>query len=210
MSFPVTSVNLLTKLKSPEGGPQYQVSWKRFLELYHAPITLYARSSYLKHTNGHQPSSGFIEDAVANTVADFFSRSQYNYDRSKGKLRTYLRMLTNARVVDLLRKESPLNQKSIEDSITEIPSELPDESAPEHSAMLQSLLATLIEDLRSKIPLRRFEIFERVKLKNHTPQYVADEFGIPRAMVDREIYKAMTSLRELAAAEEYQNEFYEQ
>jgi len=43
------------------------------------------------NTGGHEPSSGFIEDTVANTVAGLFSRSQYRYDREKGRLRTYLR-----------------------------------------------------------------------------------------------------------------------
>ena len=205
MIFPTTPVNLLTKLKESEDNPHWQVSWKRFLELYHGPIEAIARSCYRHHTNGHEPSSGFIEDAVANTVSDFFSRSQHRYDSSKGRLRSYLRVLTNARVVDLLRKECPLDQLPLDASTD---SEPPGESAPETAAFRQSLLATLVEDLRNQIPMRQFEIFERVKLKHQSPEYVAEDFAIPRAMVDRYIYKAMTKLRELASQTEYQNEFY--
>ena len=111
--FPPTSLNLLSKLKEPGEESPWQVSWKRFLELYHEPIEVIARSCYRHHTNGHEPSSGFIEDAVANTVADFFARGQYRYDKEKGRLRTYLRVLTNARVVDLLRKERPIDQQPL-------------------------------------------------------------------------------------------------
>ena len=82
--FPPTSINLLSKLKAGGEDGIWQVSWKRFLELYHEPIEVIARSCYRHHTGGHEPSSGFIEDAVANTVADFFARGQYGYDKSKG------------------------------------------------------------------------------------------------------------------------------
>jgi RNA polymerase sigma factor (sigma-70 family) len=207
--FPPTSLNLLSKLKAGD-DPNWQISWKRFLELYHEPIEVIARSCYRHHTGGHEPSSGFIEDAVANTVADFFARGQHRYDKNKGRLRTYLRMLTNARVVDLLRKERPIDQKPLpEDESEGIPdSDLPAESRSESDAFHRSLLATLVEDLRNRIPLRQFEIFERVKLKHQSPQYVAEDLGMQRAMVDRNIHKAMTALRELASHAEYQEEFY--
>ncbi len=203
--FPPTSLNLLSKLKQPGETDRWQVSWKRFLELYHEPIEMIARSCYRHHTGGHEPSSGFIEDAVANTVAEFFARSQYRYDSGKGRLRAYLRILTNARVVDLLRKERPIDQRPLDDSPE---CQLPAESPGESVAFDRSLLATLVEDLRNRIPLRQFEIFERVKLKHQSPQFVAEDLGIQRAMVDRNIHKAMTALRELASHAEYQQEFY--
>ncbi len=207
--FPPTSLNLISKLKKPGKEPHWEMSWKRFLELYHTPIEVIARSCYRHHTNGHEPSSGFIEDAVANTVADFFARSQYRYDASKGRLRTYLRILTNARVVDLLRKERPIDRRPLPEE-GELPdSSLPAESLPESEAFRLAVLATLVEDLRNRIPLRQFEIFERVKLKYQSPQFVAEDLGIARAMVDRNIHKAMTALRELASQAEYQLEFYQ-
>jgi RNA polymerase sigma factor (sigma-70 family) len=204
MIFPDTPINLITRLKESDGSQQWQVSWKRFLELYHAPIEAVARACYRHHTGGHSPSSGFVEDAVANTVADFFSCGQHRYDAAKARLRGYLRVLTNARVVDLLRKERPLDQQPL-DTAGDAP---PEESQAEQAAFRTALLATLIEDLRHLIPLRQFEIFERVKLKHQTPEFVAEEFGIPRAMVDRQIHRAMTRLREIASHPAYQQEFY--
>ena len=207
--FPSTSPNLLSKLREAGQDASWQVSWKRFLELYHEPIEAIARACYRHHTGGHEPSRGFIEDAVANTVADFFARGQHRYDKSKGRLRSYLRMLTNARVVDLLRKERPIDHKPLPETDAQAGALLPDEQPSESDAFHRSLLATLVEDLRNRIPLRQFEIFERVKLKHQTPQFVAEDLGMTRAMVDRNIYKAMTALRELAAQPEYQEEFYQ-
>lgn len=208
-NFPSTSPNLLSKLRETGQDASWQVSWKRFLELYHEPMEVIARACYRHHTGGHEPSRGFIEDAVANTVADFFARGQHRYDKTKGRLRSYLRMLTNARVVDLLRKERPIDHKPLPgtDDQTGVP--LPAEQTSEAEAFHRSLLATLVEDLRSRIPLRQFEIFERVKLKHQTPQFVAEDLGMTRAMVDRNIFKAMTVLRELATLPEYQEEFFE-
>ncbi len=203
MNFPSTSFSLLSKLKHPEDSPLWQASWKRFLELYHEPLTVIARSCYRHHTGGQEPSSGFVEDAVADTIADFFSRSQHRYDASKGRLRSYLRIITNARVVDRLRKERPVDQRGLEEA--NLP-DAPAESDHERSAFRRSLLAMLIEELRNQIPMRQFEIFERVKLKHQAPDYVAEDFAITRAMVDRYVYKALTKLRQIALQPEYQEE----
>jgi RNA polymerase sigma factor (sigma-70 family) len=207
--FPSTSLNFLSKLREAGQDASWQVSWKRFLELYHEPIEVIARGSYHYHTGGHVPSQGFIEDAVANTVAEFYARGQHRYDKSKGRLRSYLRILTNARVVDLLRKERPLDHKPLPESDDQPLAGMPEEAPPEADAFQRALLATLVEDLRNRIPLRQFEIFERVKLKHQTPQFVAEDLGMTRAMVDRNIYKAMNVLRELATQPEYQEEFYQ-
>ncbi|MEX2580603.1 MAG: sigma-70 family RNA polymerase sigma factor [Verrucomicrobiales bacterium] len=203
MNFPSTSFSLLSKLKQQDDSPLWQASWKRFLELYHEPLTVVARSCYRHHTGGQEPSPGFVEDAVADAIADFFSRSQHRYDGSKGRLRSYLRMITNARVVDLLRKERPIDHRGLEEA--NLP-EAPEESDYERSAFQRSLLALLIEDLRGQIPMRQFEIFERVKLKHESPEYIAEDLAISRAMVDRYIYKAMTKLRGLAQQPDYQHE----
>lgn len=212
--FPATSLNLLSKLKGANEDNHWQVSWKRFLELYHAPIEMIARSCYRHHTGGQEPSSGFIEDAVANTVADFFARGQHRYDHTKGRLRSYLRMLINARVVDLLRKERPIDTKPLSSSenlgsAADTEATLPPESPSESNAFHRSLLATLVEDLRNRIPLRQFEIFERVKLKGQSPAFVAEDLGVARARIDRDVYKAMIALRDLATQPEYQEEFYD-
>ena len=204
--YPNTSLNLLTKLKKSDDGDNWNVSWKRFLELYHEPLTATTRACYRHHTSGHEPAYGFIEEVVAQVVTDFFSKSQFRYDASKGRLRSYLRLLVNSRVIDLLRKEKPINQQTLPDHFEET---VPAESSQESESFHRSLLATLVEDLRNFIPMRQFEIFERVKLKHQSPSFVAEDLGITRAMVDRNIYKALTALRQIANHPEYRQEFYD-
>lgn len=203
--FPTTSSSLLTRLRESCDGQNWQGSWKRFLELYHEPLTTTARACYRFHCGGQDPSPDFVEDAVATVISEFSRKAQYRYDANKAKLRTYLRSITNARVVDALRKERPSKR-------AELPSwetvELPIETDTESKAFHRALLATLVEDLREQIPLPQFEIFERIKLKGQPPKAVAEEFGIGRNAVDKSIHKTMTKLRELARQPEYQEEFY--
>lgn len=204
--FPTTSANLLSKLKQTDGALVWEVSWKRFLELYHEPLETAARTCYRLHTGGQEPGRGFLEDAVADAVADFFAKGQHRYDSDKGRLRTYLRVLVNARVVDRLRKERPIDNLPLHEAEGAAEAVLPEESSLEREAFHRSLLATLIEDLRGRIPLRQFEVFERVKLKHQSPAFVAEDLGITRAMVDRNVHKAMTKLRELSNQPEYLDE----
>ncbi|MEX2578848.1 MAG: sigma-70 family RNA polymerase sigma factor [Verrucomicrobiales bacterium] len=202
--FPTTSLNLLSKLKRADDGGSWEVSWKRFVELYHEPLEVVARACYRHHTGGQHPSWSFMEDSIADAMADFFAKGQHRYDSSRGRLRTYLRVLVNARIVDRLRKERPIDEGALSPATADA---LPEESQAERESFHRALLATLIEDLRNQIPMRQFEIFERVKLKHQSPPFVAEELGITRAMVDRYVYKAMSKLRTLAEQPEYQEEF---
>lgn len=202
-SFPETSANLISRLRQADETGIWTISWKRFVELYHEPLEVVARSCYRRCTGGQQPSWSFLEDCLADAIADFFAKGQHRYDAGKGRLRTYLRILVNARVVDRLRKERPLDSMPVPENFDLAP----EESGAERESFRRALLATMVEDLRNRIPMRQFEIFERVKLKHQSPEDVAEELGITRAMVDRYVYKAMTRLRDLAGQAEYQEEF---
>ena len=151
------------------------------------------------------PRQEALEDVVATVVVDFFKRDRFEPER--GRLRTYLRVLTNARIVDMLRKEKPLDHDSIADG-EELVESLPAESPEEERSFQQALLATLIEDLREQIPLRQFEMFEMVKLKGMSPDQAAAELGVNRGVVDNTIYKVMIRLREIGARAQYQEEYY--
>ena len=202
MPLPTTSLSLLSRLRDEGDHAGWQFSWKRFLELYHEPLTAMAAGIYRHHTGNAIPPPQAIEDVVASVVVDFFKRDRF--DPNRGRLRTYLRLLTNARVVDMLRKEKPLDHGPMPDGEEKPPKETPEETR----TFQQSLLATLIEDLREHIPLRQFEIFEMVKLKGASPDEAAAELGVHRGVIDNTIYKVMSRLREIAANPEYQEEYY--
>ena len=205
MSLPVTSLSLLSRLRD-DADPGWQVSWKRFLELYHGPLLAMAASIYRYHTGNAVPPQETIEDVVAAVVMDFLRRDRF--DPERGRLRTYLRVLTNARLVDMLRKEKPLDHESMDAAGDALTESLPTETPEGNRSFQQALLATLIEDLREHIPLRQFEMFEMVKLKGMSTDQAAAELGVQRGVVDNTIYKVMTRLREIGASPEYQQEYY--
>ncbi len=204
MPLPDTSLSLLSRLRDDGDHAGWQVSWKRFLELYHGPLMAMASGIYRHHTGNAFPPQEAIEDVVATVVIDFFKRDRFEPER--GRLRTYLRVLTNARIVDMLRKEKPLDHDSLADR-EELLESLPSESPEEELSFQQALLATLIEDLREQIPLRQFEIFEMVKLKGIAPEAAATELGVHRGVIDNTIYKVMLRLREIASTPEYEEEY---
>lgn len=204
--LPETPISLLLRLRDENKQAVWQVSWKRFLELYYGPLIAMASGIYRHHTGESLPPQNVLEDVVAQVVSEFFKRN--HFDPTRGRLRTYLRLLTNARVVDLLRKQRPLDHVSLDGPDVQVPEEAPLESAEEARTFQQSLLATLIEDLRETIPLRQFQIFEMVKLHEMPPGRVAEELGVSRGVVDNTVYKVMQRLREIASAPEYQSEYY--
>ena len=204
MPLPDTSLSLLSRLRDEGDHAGWQVSWKRFLELYHGPLMAMAAGIYRHHTGNALPSQEVLEDVVATVVVDFFKRDRF--DPERGRLRTYLRVLTNARIVDMLRKEKPMAHDSLADR-EELAESLPAESPEEERSFQQALLATLIEDLREQIPLRQFEIFEMVKLKGISPDAAAAELGVHRGVIDNTIYKVMIRLREIASTPEYEEEY---
>jgi len=164
-----------------------------------------AWNCYRHHTGGGNPSAEFVADAVATVVCEFHTKAQYRYDPARGKLRRFLKILTNARVVDLLRVERPLDHIELNPENWEATSA---ESEEEGLAFQRAVLATLVEDLRNRIPVRQFEVFEMVKLKGMDVEETAAALGVKRSVVDNTIYRAMNALRELARDPVYRQEYY--
>jgi RNA polymerase sigma factor (sigma-70 family) len=202
--LPSTSLTLLSRLQNPGDPGEWQISWKRFHQIYHGPLLTIAASLYREHTGGAIPPQPFLEDTVSQVVVDFLTKERF--DPSRGRLRHYLRMLTNARVVDGLRKEKPLNHRPLSESKSGGPLEIPAETNDERFVFQQALLVSMIEDLKERIPMRSFEIFEMVKLKQTPPSEVARHLGVHRRVVDNTVYKVMQQLREIASRPEYREE----
>ncbi len=203
--FPSTSYTLLSRLRNSGDPREWQVSWKRFHQIYHGPLMAMAASLYRDHTGGSQPPQPVLEDVISQVIVDFLTRKRFDPDR--GRLRHYLRMITNARVIDCLRKERPLNYHSLENGGSEDVASIPEETEAERSVFQRALLASMIEDLKERIPLRSFEIFEMVKLKLIPPAEAARQLGVHRRVVDNTVYKVMLQLREIATRPEYREEY---
>ena len=53
--LPETPLSLLVRLRDEDNQSVWQVSWKRFLELYNAPLLAMASGIYRHHTGGAIP-----------------------------------------------------------------------------------------------------------------------------------------------------------
>jgi RNA polymerase sigma factor (sigma-70 family) len=203
--LPSTSFTLLSGLRDSGDHGAWQISWKRFHQIYHGPLLTIAASLYREHTGGVTPSQAVLEDIVSQVVVDLLTKKRF--DPNRGRLRHYLRMLSNARIVDFLRKERLFAHQSINDEESEFGTQIPDETNDERAVFNQALLVSMIEDLKERIPLRHFEIFESVKLKQVPPTKVADDLGVHRRVIDNTVHKVMLHLREIASRPEYQEEY---
>lgn len=207
--LPDTPPTLLSGLRNPDSGIDWQASWEKFLETYYAPLRTMCANSYRFHTGGSEPPIEVLEDAVATVVADFCTKAQHRYDPAKGKLRGFFKAMCNARIVDYLRKEKRMVttadwKELAENQLEAVP---PDVFTDEAETYRIALLQSMLEDLRARISPRQYAIFEMVKLKNTLPDQAALELGVKRGVIDNTIYRVMNVLREVASRDEYKSEW---
>ena len=93
MHLPTTSLNLISRLRDEGDHAGGHVSWKRFQEVYHQPLLAMTWTLYRTYAGHAAPSQQVIEDVVASGVVGFFKKDRFDDDC--GRLRTYLRRLTN-------------------------------------------------------------------------------------------------------------------
>jgi len=200
-SFPDTWQISLSELRSSEQGTQWEMSWKKFLDLYNQPFRAMCSNSYRFHTGGKEPTDLIIEEIVATVVSDFCTKSQFNYVLEKGRLRGFLKSLCNARVVDYLRKQKKLIFYGVLSDLDENVGGIQpaDNDLNEIEQLRLSLLSALLEDVRKRVSKQQYSIFELVKIKNVPVDQVANELGVKRGVVDNTVYRVMSVLRDLAS-----------
>lgn len=200
---------LLSKLKNPDLGLDWQASWNKFFEAYSPFLRAMCANSYRFHTGGKVPPEQVLEDAVATIIADFCSKSQHRFDARRGNIRGFLKTLCNARIVDHLRKETKLVAFGDWKDLAErsMDAVAPDVFSGEEEICRFALLKSLIEHLRTRFSPRQFAIFERVKLEGHSVEQVAADLGVRRGVIDNTIYRVMRVLREVASHAEFKSEW---
>ena len=80
------------------------------------------------------------------------------------------------------------------------------EQNKERRAFERALIANLLYDVSRQVSPRSYLFFSEVKLEGKDPVEVAREYQVGRHIVDNDIYKVMTKLRELARHPDYQCE----
>ncbi|MFV0338291.1 MAG: RNA polymerase sigma factor [Chthoniobacterales bacterium] len=151
-----------------------------------------------------------LQDVVI-AVFESLVKGGESFDPAKGRFRQFLTTLCQRRVVDFIRSHTrkfsmlqALDSEVFDEK--EIDPGFLKPSMQEEVAFQNALLGTLLAALHAEVPPRTYLIFEMVKLNGESPEEVAEQLGIKRAMVDNTIYKAMKKLREISQRPEIQQE----
>lgn len=209
-AFPDTPVTLLTRLEAGQNGVPCQEAWRTFFDLYHGPIRIAALGTFRKY-NWHTVPDDLLEEVITDVVVSFY-KAEFSYNPARGKFRNYLRQLTAWRIMDKLGKLSPLSCTTLEnlgESEMVDPANRPDGEfeAKEHEAYRAALLATMLEDVRTRVSPQTFLMFELTKIQGRNPEEVATRFKVSRNVVDNASYRVLNKLRELASQPEYRKEY---
>ncbi|MDR3560849.1 MAG: hypothetical protein P4N59_05325, partial [Negativicutes bacterium] len=146
-----------------------------------------------------------LEEVLADVVLSF-SKSKFSSQRELGRLRHYLSRLAQRRVLDHLRRSSKEDARQRETQ-AEWAALAPGAEEPdkeEAASYRQALLATLLEDVRSRVNPQTFLFFEMVKLQGRGAVEVASAFRVSRNVVDNAVARVIKQLRALASLPEYQ------
>lgn len=200
--FPETPVSLLARMAARGEEQGWHDDWREFWNLYHLPLRNTVMAQF--HRYGWEcVSETLLEEVLADVVLSFF-KSSFSNQRELGRLRHYLSRLAQRRVQDHLRRSSKeeSRQREVEAEMAVWVQEEP-ANAEEEVSYRQALLATLLEDVRSRVNPQTFLFFEMVKLQGRNAVEIAAAFGVSRNVVDNAVARVIKQLRALAALPEY-------
>lgn len=104
MFIPRTPKTIIERLVSPGKASLWNLTWRRFFDLYHAPIKIMVGNSFFKYGIYSIPNN-VIDEVVSDVVVSLNKIFNENlYDPKKSRFRSYLKTICDRRVVDYLRK----------------------------------------------------------------------------------------------------------
>lgn len=184
-----TTTQLLDRLHDPAD----EDVWRGFDSRYRPLIEGLARQMGL--------SAEDAADAAQSTIMDFLNGYRRgDYDRGKGRLRTWLLAIARRRIIDIFRARARLIAPAGTSLIENIPDErlAADWDEQEQRVIYQQALLELHRN--SNLDARTLDVYKLVAVDGVAPAQVADLFGIDVDHVYRVKYRVTTRLRELAAA----------
>jgi RNA polymerase sigma factor (sigma-70 family) len=223
MIYPDTPKTLISRIYSPQKGMHNNLAWTSFFNLYHEAIQASIYKSLAK--NGWlKVNEQVMEDIISDVLVSLL-KTQVDYDRSKN-FRGFLKQTIDWRVTDYIRKQNTainrntqsydvnISDESETKSVEMIKSEDPnaleileEKEEEERKAHQRSLMATMIEDLRTRVAPKTFQIFERSKLHHENIEKIMKDLNVTRGVVDNANYKCLNKLKELARQDDYKKEF---
>ena len=225
--YPATSHTLISRLNKPQNNAVWQESWQTFVLNYRGAVESSVMLAFAHH-QWSRVSPEILEEVVSTVFISFFDQHQRNpFDPEKGgRVRSFIKQLAHWRVVDYIRahlktqrNQIPLDQLAggTEAEAPSVQSEkhldrhdvrtwTDQERLSEQMAFQRATVANLLYDVSRQVSPRSYLFFCEVKMEGKDPQAVANEYQVGRHIVDNDIYKVMTKLRELARHPDYRRE----
>lgn len=220
MFTPRTPKTIIEQLVSPGKASLWNLTWRRFFDLYHAPIKIMVGNSFFKYGIYSIPNN-VIDEVVSDVVISLNKIFNENlYDPKKSRFRSYLKTICDRRVVDYLRRnvdsfktdsidEDGGGVKAMAESIAQesLNAKLAEE---EQRAFKESVVLDAYMSIRHNFDPRTCTAFEMVKLEDMDVEKVVEELGGSPNVINNAVYRITKKLREVISDNPSMKEFFDE
>lgn len=195
-----TSITFIGKLKDEK-----EDMWSLFYDNYASMIINFARKRGC--------SKELSEDVLQETAMALFRyMPDFEYDREKGKFRSFLFKITESKIIDAFRRSGKLallkNSEIFDGRAVNSEEEFASSTHLWDQAWEEELLSKAVGIVRQKVQSKTFNCFEKVFLKGLTAKEVADEYRIDTNLVYQHKHKVFKMVVDVAKKllKEYNNQ----
>lgn len=220
MFIPKTPKTIIEQLVAPEKISVWNSTWRRFFDLYHAPIKIMVGNSFFKYGVYSVPNN-IIDEVVSDVVVSLNKIfNEKLYDPKKSRFRSYLKTICDRRVVDYLRKnvdnfktdsidEDGGEVKTMAESIAQesLNAKLAEE---EQRAFKESVVLDAYMSIRHNFDPRTCTAFEMIKLEDVDVEKVVEELGVSPNVINNSVYRITKKLREVISEDPLMKEFFDE
>ena len=220
MFIPRTPKTIIEQLVSPGKATLWNLTWRRFFDLYHAPIKIMVGNSFFKYGIYSIPNN-VVDEVVSDVVVSLNKIFNDNlYDPKKSRFRSYLKTVCDRRVVDYLRKNvANFKTDSIDGedgSVKAMAESIAQESLnaklaeEEQRAFKESVVLDAYMSIRHNFDPRTCTAFEMIKLEDIDVEKVVEELGVSPNVVNNSVYRITKKLREVISGDPLMKEFFDE
>ncbi|MFI3290913.1 MAG: hypothetical protein R3Y46_03425 [Opitutales bacterium] len=206
MNFPDTPKTIISQLTQPDKIEIWNGAWRRFFDIYHAPIKLMVSNSFYKRSFYNIPPY-IIDDIVGNVIVSLNRIFQNNaYDSSKVRFRSFLKTICDRRVIDYLRENVKSfkfdsiddEESSSADTVESIYAQSQKEKLNEEEdrAFKMSLILDAYMSIRHNFDAQTCTAFEMIKLEGAKVEEVVRELGVSSNIINNAVYRITKKLKE--------------
>ncbi len=183
MAF-TTRDNLLSAVQNAD-----EIAWTEFYRMYKPLILL--RGDDLRLNNTEK------EELVQLVMLSFFKTSRtFQYDKSKGRFRDYLKRVIQNKACDLIRKRHD-GEISTENTLQTVEKLFAEENNCWEQEWREYVIQQALKELRNTVSPLVYQVFSMLSLENMSGKEVAEALGITTNAVYVYKHEAVKKLKEL-------------